>query len=198
MAQTPTLAAVAVCAVAAGCGSGTGASETRSARFVERTTHDEPELPTRTVRGAFDWDSRVGWATEKYVGSAIHHRQVGDRCFRRVGDSPDWEESKAQDLDGLCSAEIFRDPYSELALLRRITRLRNLGHEEIDGAETTHYRGRLNIGAVKGQIDVWVDDEERVVRTRQTDDFVSVRDFDDFGLAVEVEAPPATKVRSRG
>jgi hypothetical protein len=60
--------------------------------------------------------------------------------------------------------------------------------------DTTRYRGRLDIGGVKGTIELWVDDEDVVRKLRQadgdtTDGFTRVREYFDFGVEVDVEAP---------
>jgi hypothetical protein len=72
-----------------------------------------------------------------------------------------------------------------------------LGRESVRGVKTTHYRARLNIGAVKGPLDLWVDENEVVRRSRQRGEeersYVSTREYYDFGVNVEVKAPEGAR-----
>lgn len=50
----------------------------------------------------------------------------------------------------------------------------------------------LNLGGVQGPLELWVDDAEVVHRSRQSGEdgeFISVRDYFDFGASVAVSAP---------
>jgi hypothetical protein len=58
---------------------------------------------------------------------------------------------------------------------------------------TTHFRGDVNIGAVEGAFELWVDDADVVRRERQrgpgANSFETVRDYYDFGVEVGVRRP---------
>lgn len=117
------------------------------------------------------------------------------------------------------------DPTSTLDALRGMSNVTDLGHETIDGADTTHYRGdcdlqkaldaapselrdslrsklrQLGTGSVP--VDVWLDAQGRLRResvslhTAKAD--VKVRiGFSDFGAPVDVKAPPADEVLDMG
>ena len=63
----------------------------------------------------------------------------------------------------------------------------------MNSVATTHYRIQLNIGAVKGPLELWVDKDGVVRRSRQQGesarDFVGLRDYRDFGVQVHVRKP---------
>ena len=194
----PKLLAWLAIPIASSCGTDNGpqASQTRrdapfSARFVERTTYSDPGGTTsETTRGAFDWDARRGWAEER--PAKIRTVQIGDECFTRLGQAM-WKQSKASDPEGTCSYALFASPKSQFELLTQVADgFRAVGKVEIGGTETTHYRGTLNIGAVKGPIEVWVDNEGVVRRSRQSGEdngLVSTTNYYDFGSSVTVEPP---------
>jgi hypothetical protein len=183
--------------IIAGCGADNGApvAETKadapfSARFIERTTHDDGRV--KTTQGAFDWDAMRGWAEEERTpGGMTRTVQNGDDCFERVGKGP-WTKSHASDPEGTCSAALFLSPRSEFELLQQVAGLEAAGKAEIRGTPTTLYEGVLSIAAVQGTINLWVDDAGVVRRSRQIgedDGFTETRDYYDFGVDVTV-APP--------
>lgn len=110
------------------------------------------------------------------------------------------------------------DPTNSLAALRASSgRVEELGREMVRGDETTHYRAYLDAEKVaarlpkalrakalralrrKGDdhaVDVWIDDGGLVRRVadRDADGTETTIEFWDFGVAVDVEAPPAEKV----
>jgi hypothetical protein len=88
-------------------------------------------------------------------------------------------------------------------LIKSSTKVDKLGSEEIRGVDTTHYRGHLERTKHEtepGVVDVWIDGQglpRRIRATRgQGDDFADVVDLFDFGVQVDVEAPPADEVVS--
>jgi hypothetical protein len=188
-------AAVLTLAVA-GCTSGSADHDHVSARFTERTVfRTGPASFTETLRGAFDWSAMKGWAVRRTRVVEAHFVQLGSRCYRRFGDEK-WKQSRADDVDGLCNADVFRNPATDDDLVRSVaSEWQDLGAASIGGVGTTHYRGRLDLGAVKGPIELWVDRDGVVRRERQRSDerdgFVSVRDYFDFGVDVRVQAPKA-------
>jgi hypothetical protein len=193
----PTFLAVLVIPIAGGCGSESGSQAPTtpraapfSARFVQKTTYyDTGGSTSDTTTGAFDWDSRRGWAQER--PARLRTVQIGERCFTRQGHAQ-WKESRATDPDGTCSYALFASPKSQFKLLQQIAGLKAVGKVEIGGTETTHYRGTLDVGAVKGPIEVWVDDDGVVRRERQSGEdngFVSTTNYYAFGSEVAVDVP---------
>jgi hypothetical protein len=171
---------------------GTGERPT-SARFLERNVHYFADGEVRdSVRGAFDWERKRGWAIERSAGAVTRTVQVGATCYRREGSRP-WRSFRATDVDGLCEAALFGNPVKELQLVRAVARTEAVGEENIRGVKTTHYRAELDVGAVKGPIELWVDENGVVRRSRQRGpqkkSFVSIREYFDFGVEVEVEPP---------
>ena len=183
--------------IVAGCGGGNNAPAAESnadapfsARFVERTTFDDGRI--KRTSGAFDWDAMRGWADEeRTAGGVTRTVQVGNNCFERAGEGP-WKKSHASDPEGTCSAALFLSPKSEFKLLQEVAGLKAGGKDEIDGTQTTHYRGVLSMAAVQGSIEVWVDDAGVVRRSRQIGqggNFTETRDYSDFGAKVTVQPP---------
>jgi hypothetical protein len=185
---------------ASGCagdedGAGPGATGERatSARFSERSVHYFPDGAVRdSVRGAFDWETKRGWAIERSAGTVTRTVQIGPRCYRREGSKP-WRSFRATDVDGLCEAALFGNPGKELQLVRAVAKTEAAGGETIRGVKTTRYRAQLDVGAVKGPIELWVDEQGVVRRSRQRGpekrSFLSTREYFDFGVDVEVEPP---------
>jgi hypothetical protein len=93
-------------------------------------------------------------------------------------------------------------------LLKELTKsskkVEKLGTEEIRGVPTTHYRAQLEKTKAMtepGVVEVWVDGQglPRRVRIPYGDDEhqgAEVSDLFDFGVAVDVKAPPANEVVS--
>jgi hypothetical protein len=100
-------------------------------------------------------------------------------------------------VEGLCDAAIFDNPATIFELVSSVSDgMTRVGSSRVNGVETNHYRAGLDIGAVQGAIELWVDDGGLVRRTRQegpsAGDFVGVRDYLDFGVVLNVR-PPRSK-----
>jgi hypothetical protein len=202
--------AVIAASASAGCGAASTTATTRaeerpasprlSARFSARTVYwFDGERDTTLTRGAFDWTARRGFAMERGFGDTRRLIQIGGRCYSRFGKAP-WRVSGATDPGGLCSSADFANPSATDDLIQAVAGdWRKVGRVEIRGVTTTHYRGELNIGAVRGPIELWVDDDGVVRRERQVGDepksYVTVRDYYDFGVAVRVRAPATGATR---
>jgi hypothetical protein len=92
-------------------------------------------------------------------------------------------------------------------LVKSSKTVEHLGNDEIRGVSADHYRAHIDEKAVgddyepKGLvIDAWIDDDGLLRRIRTpfggTDGPVEVIDLYDFGVPVEIEAPPADEVIS--
>jgi hypothetical protein len=105
-------------------------------------------------------------------------------------------------------------------VLRASSKITNLGLERVRGDEATHYRASVDVKKLAEEVpaaqrddflsgmqtkgplpvDVWVDDESRLRRVRMREQFIEdvglVMEFElfDFGVEVDVEAPPADQV----
>jgi hypothetical protein len=185
--------AVAATLALSGCSIRGDESRPFSARFSSRTDWNlEGRRWRDTTRGAFDWDARRGWATERSPGlEVVRTIQVGDLCFERRGKRR-WRRTRASDPEGTCSYDLFQSPKSSFENFRKVARHRVVGKKEIGGVPTTHYRGFIHVGAVEGSVELWVD-EEGVVRRERFEDtakaFVLTRDYYDFGADVKVAVP---------
>ena len=120
-----------------------------------------------------------------------------------------------QEVDGATGAQAFfpgaggTSPERLLeALTESSTKVEELGSEEIRGVSATHYRAHLNKAKLAaegnrgepGLVDAWIDEEGLPRRIRisfggETDSGFVMELFD-FGVAVDVEAPPADEVVS--
>lgn len=157
-----------------------------------------------------------------------------------------WISMDLGNMTGLSAGQMqsmggqFQDPTQFLAFLEAAgAEIEEVGSEEVDGFETTHYRARTDFAALMEEqsealegmlgsqglsgdalgamseveipMDVWIDNEGRVRRIRIEMDMSEAmssmfpgqgdagtryeieveQDFSDFGLDVDVEAPPA-------
>lgn len=157
-----------------------------SARFVM----SESSFGEETT-GNFDWRTRTGRARTTAGGATTEIIQIGDDCYRRESQG-EWRRSDvpAGAVDGACDDVVFANPATVDDLLEFVASAKSVGKETVRGVETTHYRGSLNIGAVKGGIEYWVDAEGNTRRTVQTtgkDE--TVQEWFDLGVAVQVERP---------
>jgi hypothetical protein len=115
--------------------------------------------------------------------------QRGARTFVR-GPTGDWcwttnlTQSKQPDASA-------GSPFAILDSLRRIhARVQRIGYDQIRGVEADHYRV-----PAKPAIDIWVDDQDRLVRATVSLTFggvhiASTTDLFDFGTAVDAPTPP--------
>lgn len=195
------LLVVLCCAVIAGCGNKERQSVAPpvqvkatgpSARFIERTVYGEgSDGFVETVRGAFDWSARTGWVVSAGVGR-MELIQIGARCYRRWPPEA-WREFAATDPEGLCNSALLENPSTAFEFYNSLGGLNRVGRSRVNGVATTHYRIQLNIGAVKGPLDLWVDKDRVVRRTREggpsASDYLGVRDYLDFGVEVHVRPP---------
>jgi hypothetical protein len=93
-------------------------------------------------------------------------------------------------------------------LVKLSTKVDNLGSEEIRGVSTTHYRAHLDktkpvLGILRdepGIVEAWIDDQGLPRRIRVPDggenETAAVIDLFDFGVPVDIEAPPANQIVS--
>jgi hypothetical protein len=91
-------------------------------------------------------------------------------------------------------------------LINASRKVDKLGSEEIRGVTTTHYRAQLDekkLGAdgdTSVAVDAWIDEQGLPRRVRVPSggdgDTAAVADLFDFGVPVDVEAPPASEIVS--
>ncbi|MCH9816818.1 MAG: LppX_LprAFG lipoprotein [Actinomycetia bacterium] len=126
-----------------------------------------------------------------------------------------WVEMPIEQL-GLTDSIL--SPQDSMGNLSELTGIKKVGKEDIDGVATTKYEGSMKIqdamadagladqnGEVKGtaDVEVWVDEEDRLVRVNtivkakvegQEVKSSTSMTFSDYGVEVDVTAPPAEDV----
>lgn len=118
------------------------------------------------------------------------------------------------------------DPSQGLDMLKQVADLQEIGQEPLDGIEATKFVGTVDLADAVGSgvlpvpdraatkklsevagtadVEVWVDDEGRIVRFDQSADIstgsgpdmtvTSSTSLTDFGIETQIEAPPADQV----
>jgi hypothetical protein len=88
-------------------------------------------------------------------------------------------------------------------LIKSSTKVEKVGGEEIRGVPTTHYRAHLKETELEdkpGVVDAWIDEQGLPRRIRVPyggeDSPAAVVDLFDFGVPVDLEAPPANEIVS--
>jgi hypothetical protein len=188
----------------------------RSWRIVETTVMQDPH-PAKTVdRGVMDVARDrshiiidLGPAGDDAPTEHVHNgRMIGEEI--RIGDvvyqgralvepssGKPWvklDYERAFGDDGLGGSESDATaPDQELRALRVVSAdFGVVGREQLNGVETTHYRGSMNVGAVEGTWDLWVGGG--LIRKMRFADpegtFVTTTEFFDFGVRQRIEAPP--------
>jgi hypothetical protein len=129
-----------------------------------------------------------------------------------VGGTTYWMKSEAADGTGARRFEPGPGGTSPDRLLKDLvkssTKVEKLGSEAIRGVMTTHYRAHLDktkagLGILEdepGIVDAWIDEQGLPRRIRVPDggedESAVVFDLFDFGVPVDVEAPPADQIVS--
>jgi hypothetical protein len=113
------------------------------------------------------------------------------------------KQASAQGLD--LTKLAAQDPAQTLDRLQSLGNVKELGTEQVDGVDTTHYRGRLAAqtagGAAAGPFDVWVGKDDGYVRrvqfaTGAAGSTAAARltmDLSDFGKDVTITVPSAAE-----
>jgi len=112
------------------------------------------------------------------------------------------KQASAQGLD--LTKLAAQDPAQTLARLAQLGNVKEVGTEQVDGVDTTHYRGRLatqTAGATAGPFDVWVGKDDGYVRRVQfatgaaasTPSTHLTMDLSDFGKDVTITVPSAAE-----
>lgn len=173
-------------------------TEKPSARFVSKESFAFQETTFQeTTTGSFDWGTRMGRAVIAGGGQTREIIQVGDECYEREGQG-EWTRSDvpANAVDDTCDDVVFLNPATADNLLKFVAGAKSVGMERVRGVDTTHFKGALNIGAVQGPIEYWVDAEGNTRKTLQPGAAGdSLTEWFDFGVEVHVQRPA---VQGRG
>jgi hypothetical protein len=111
---------------------------------------------------------------------------------------------KSQGVD--LSALLAQNPTQTFSQLQSSGHVTKVGDETIDGTDTTHYRGRLDLtelkqfaGATAQPYDVWIGKDDGYVHRIETgfsagqQSITTTMDFSDFGKDVTVTVPPQSE-----
>lgn len=157
--------------------------------------------------GAVDFDAqRLRFRIELEGAAGVHVMDllmIGDKTFSRSEGERKW---LVNELPGSAGAALFGGrPTEYLGWLERTAEdVEDLGTEVRDGVEVTHLRAVMLDPAFVTEtyeiepLDVWVDAHSRVREIEMRASFEgnamsSTMRFSDFGIPVEIEAPPASE-----
>lgn len=172
--------------------------DTRASQM--QTLQDSPTIRTLLVDGAYYYD------IDPQPSGPLAGKE-----WMRIDASAVLGEQGAQALSGSAGS-----PTASLKGLKYADDVDDLGVETVDGKRATHYRATIDqahMGAFKNAlgdgnsllgsttgavdsvaVDVWVGDDDLPVRILQVMGAVKVTvDFEKFGAATEVKAPPAAQ-----
>jgi hypothetical protein len=183
------------------------AEEAGSFAFEVTTRTTDGESFSGTCEGVVDNVRELARATcDSDADSAFDSYEaiiVGDTSHRRDRGQRKWtKQSAKQSAVAGNSLDAF-SPKQILELLRAASlETERVGEEDVRGEPTVRYAltvdcERAELFDCKGEtavVGVWIDDDELVRRIRLDHRFTANLEFFDFGVAVEVEAPPADQV----
>jgi len=207
--------------LAAGCGSETAALQGSDDALRDASTSrvewkmEGKAMPSFRSTGSIDYANGRGELI--FTGGAGPETRavfVGrDGYFgAKVGDTMYWvkgsgESTRAADrflpgASGMSPDRLMKD------LIKASTKVDKVDSEEIRGVSTTHYRAHLDgtkLGLkdnaeVPDAVDAWIDEQGLPRRVRvpygRDNEVAEVVDLFDFGVPVDVEAPPANEIVS--
>jgi hypothetical protein len=182
-----------------------------AAKYTVQQFREGRSDPVLTIEGRGDF-ARGVMTDISYIQSRpfVEQLTIGNVTYTRHVDQGHWDKRmdaatpEAKALIAVRNALI--DPGRSLSYLRSIsTELSTAGTEEVRGDRTTHYRSIVDLGREQGppgysvSLDVWIDDSERTRRFRYRmlgdSESIVVWELYDFGVPVDITAPPADKVR---
>jgi len=136
---------------------------------------------------------------DAYLGVA-----VGPKTYwlKQSADDPTGADSFVPGAAGMSPERVLSE------LVKASTKVETLDREEIRGVATTHYRAHLDkskpgLGILEGEpgiVDAWIDEQQlpRRIRVPYGGERDAAVEFDlfDFGVSVDVAAPPADEIVS--
>ena len=179
-----------------------------------------PEWALMTSTGSIDYANGRGemvYQGEERFGSGGTRSSSSAAtriCGAKVGGKTYWVKEAIYDAPGAHRFEPGPSGTSPDRLLKDLIkasrRVEKLGSEEIRGVTTTHYRAHLDRTkaatrhpqrrAAARAVDAWIDEQGLPRRIRvpygSGDDAAGVVDLFDFGVPVDVAAPPASEILS--
>jgi len=213
---------LAVAPLAAGCGtepgsldgSGDAPKDTSSSR-VEWKLEGMSAWANQRATGVIDYANGKGELdfAGKSDSSQLRALFIGHVLYvgAEVGGRMYWFKEPAGETIGADRFMPGPDATSPDRVLKELIasskKVDKLGSEEIRGVATTHYRAHLDeaklgkdsVEASGGVVDAWIDGQElprRIQVHYSGGDGAAVVDLFDFGVPVDVEAPPADEIVS--
>jgi hypothetical protein len=210
-----------------GCGSGPaadsdgGSSDTARVELVITRSDREGRF---VMSGSYDYRQRQGSVNVKLEDTddadtdpPTEVRFFGERFYSKtpwLGKTywvSDTEDPGVGHIDQVvvpfAGGEV--DPKEALRVILASDKPEELGREDLLGAETTHYRVRLEPKDVSTELngrpldleagplaaEIWADDTERLRRIRIVEEEATLTyDFFEFGVEVDVERPPDDQI----
>jgi len=205
--------------LAAGCGSDPSSFEGSGAALKDASTSrmewkmegkNLPHWALLQASGSVDYANGRGEMVIKGDSDSApvaHSLYIGHDSYMgvEVGGSSYWLRNSVvggTDTDRFMPGPNGMSPDRVLKeLIKSSTKVEKLGSEQIRSVDTTHYRahlGKTRLETEPGVVDVWIDGQglPRRIRATHGSDFADVVDLFDFGVPVDVEAPPANEVVS--
>jgi hypothetical protein len=206
--------------VAAGCGakeSGLAESEKameRAGSSRVEMTMKSGEGPIFSGTGSIDYTNNRGefvFTSKDMPGGEMRARFIGRTSYfgltllGKLRWQKQTDDYTPTGVDRFTPGPDGPNPDQILGMLMKASkRVETVGNEEIRGISTRHYRAHLDkekLGETwlreEIVIEAWIDEEDLVRRLRVPyAEETTVFDFFDFGLKVDVEAPPADEILS--
>jgi hypothetical protein len=198
-----------------------GATEDAGSSRIEMTMSAPDDGLPYSATGAIDYARDRGEIvitspsdTLEFPGGEMHDRFVGRTIY--IGLTLQGELRWTKEVDDLRGTDRFipgpggPGPERLLDLLVKSSKkVENLGTDDIRGVPAKHYRAHLDTKKLGGEfthygnnvvIDAWIDEDGLVRRVRVPDggegSGFTVADYFDYGVDVDVEAPPAEEIIS--
>jgi hypothetical protein len=201
--------------------SGEQLKDAGSSRIEWKVEQAEPKWPFSAAVGSIDYvhnrgELIVGLKSEASPKTELRTLFIGRVSYMGAPYRGKvlWQKSTEKEATGVDRLEPGTggsrpDEVLDL-LIKSSDKVESLGNDEIRGVSAEHYRAHIDEKVIGESrilyppgglvIDAWIDDEGLLRRIRipfgGDKDPVEVIDLYDFGVAVEVEAPPADQVVS--
>jgi hypothetical protein len=173
------------------------AGSARVVRSTRETDSTGKQISDTAMEGVADFERklvRYDRFTPEKSGSPRTMVLAGDLLYAQV---PEWavrlpgaktwikrnEARLSRQLGVSELPDVLADPVRSLGKLRDLVDVTRLGHEDVRGVETRHYRGTIPVPQVNSAItvEVWIDRQGRVRRIRDTYNLTKLK-FDLAGL----------------
>jgi hypothetical protein len=193
------------------------ASNTQAAESTRFEIDMQSEFMDMHASGVTSGDGKTGQSVIEMAGGRMEQRVVDGVIYMDFGDGGDglFEPTDGKrwvklDLSGFADALDPgaagtlgpQTPGSTLDMLRDLVgNVEQVGEDTIAGRHAVHYRANLDTGGESSPVDVWIDDQDRVVKMHLTMPGGMgelTMQIVEFGVPVDVVAPPPEEVADMG